>query len=83
MDLTPAISFELEEKKTSLPEYHSSFLCQEEGREIVTQFVQQYFALYDAVDAASRQNLVDAYHDAAVFSLTSVYSSSAQSQNPQ
>lgn len=79
--MTPAIKFELEEKKTSLPAYHSSFLCQEEGREIVTQFVQQYFQLYDAIDAASRQNLVDAYHDAAVFSLTSVYSSSSQTQS--
>jgi len=81
--MMPAISFELEEKKTKLPEIHSSFLCVDEGRDIVTQFVQQYFALYDAEDTTSRQTLIEAYHDSAVFSMTSVYSTPIHQSSQQ
>ncbi|XP_059484888.1 nuclear RNA export factor 1-like [Neocloeon triangulifer] len=74
-ELTPAISFELEERKVKLPDWHSSFLCSEEGRDLVTQFVQQYFSLYDSTDRNMRQSLADAYHDSAVFSLSAAYNS--------
>ncbi|XP_065352749.1 nuclear RNA export factor 1 isoform X2 [Cloeon dipterum] len=78
VDLTPAIGFDLEEKKVDLPESHSSFLCSEEGRDITLEFVKQYFGLYDSID---RSGLINAYHDTAVFSLTTAYNTPPTQQN--
>lgn len=54
-----------------------SFLCNEAGAEIVRQFLEQYFIIYDS---DNRQRLLDAYHEHARFSLTSTFTSNLQNK---
>lgn len=73
-DLPPQIGFDIADEG-SLPPSAASFLCNSEGQTIVRQFLEQYFALYDK---ESRQPLLDAYHEQALFSLTASYSCGQQ-----
>lgn len=50
----------------------ASFLCETSGADIVRQFLEQYFAIFDS---DNRQPLLDAYHESAMFSLTATYHS--------
>lgn len=65
-ELPPAIGFDLEDG-VKLPAPKASFLCDAAGAEIVRQFLEQYFIIFDS---ASRQPLLDAYHEQAMFSMT-------------
>lgn len=69
VDLPPPISFDLEEE-IQLPKAQQTFLCAQEGQEIVRQFLEQYFVIYDG---ESRQPLLQAYHEQAMFSMTMAY----------
>ncbi|KAK2159529.1 hypothetical protein LSH36_151g02042 [Paralvinella palmiformis] len=65
-DLPPMITFELSNPVT-LPHSQGSFLGSNKQVQVtVTQFVQQYFTVYDGTD---RQALLEAYVDEAIFSL--------------
>jgi nuclear RNA export factor len=58
------------ESDIKLPTAKASFLCGPSGAEIVRQFLEQYFIIYDS---DNRQPLLDAYHEHAMFSLTANY----------
>lgn len=67
-ELPPPITFDVE-VPTDLPAPKGNFfLGDKKVEEIICNFVTQYFALYDS---ANRQPLIDAYHEQAVFSLSS------------
>jgi nuclear RNA export factor len=53
-----------------MPTTKGSYLCAEEGMTVMHQFLQQYYQLYDS---DNREQLINAYHDNAMFSLTSTY----------
>lgn len=46
-----------------------SYFPSEEVKQVVVQFLEQYFSIFDSKD---RSGLLDAYHDNAVFSMTAV-----------
>lgn len=50
--------------------FRRNYLCQIEGQELVDQFLEHYFTLYDA---ANRQSLDGLYHKEAMFSVTCQY----------
>jgi nuclear RNA export factor len=68
-DLSPPIVFDVNED-LQLPRNKGSYLCAEEGMTMVRQFLQQYYQLYDS---DNREPLVSAYHNNAMFSITSAY----------
>ncbi|XP_077293168.1 nuclear RNA export factor small bristles isoform X2 [Arctopsyche grandis] len=76
-DLPPVIGFDVSDD-INLPPSKPSFLCNVEGQGVVKQFLEQYFALYDS---ESRQPLLDAYHENAMFSLSASYGSSLNNHN--
>jgi len=81
MELPKAIGFDVDDEK-SLPPAKASFLCNPSGADIVRQFLEQYFIIYDSND---RQPLLNAYHENAMFSLTAAYTqhqSNAQRLTP-
>uniref|UniRef100_A0A182SC22 NTF2 domain-containing protein n=1 Tax=Anopheles maculatus TaxID=74869 RepID=A0A182SC22_9DIPT len=59
-----------------LPDAKASFLCDAGGSDIVRQFLEQYFAIYDS---DNRQPLLEAYHEHAMFSHT-VYTPNQNNQ---
>nr|XP_040221616.2 nuclear RNA export factor 1 [Anopheles coluzzii] len=65
--LPPPISFDVPEDDTKLPEAKASFLSDTSGADLVRQFLEQYFTIYDS---DNRQPLLEAYHEHAMFSLT-------------
>jgi nuclear RNA export factor len=50
-----------------LPTWKPAFLCNQGGSELVQKFLEQYFMLYDS---DNRQQLLEAYHDQAMLSIT-------------
>lgn len=70
LELPKQIGFDIEDEKR-LPPAKASFLCNSAGADIVRQFLEQYFIIYDSAD---RQPLLNAYHEHAMFSLTTAYS---------
>jgi nuclear RNA export factor len=66
-DLGPSISFDVVTPKTALPAWKKLFFSHSSGQNIAEQFIQEYFTMYDSDD---RQQLVQAYHKNALFSLT-------------
>jgi nuclear RNA export factor len=68
-DLSPPVRFDVSEDQP-LPKNKGLYLCAEEGMTIVQQFVNQYYHLYDS---DNREPLVSAYHNDAMFSVTSAY----------
>lgn len=77
MDLPPPIGFDISEE-AKLPDPQQTFLCSPDGQEVVRQFLEQYFLLYDS---ESRQPLLNAYHQFALFSMTMAYPYSPYGQN--
>lgn len=57
-----------------LPAWKQAFLCNPAGSELIQKFLEQYFILYDS---DNRHQLLEAYHDQAVFSLTSTHNQHA------
>uniref|UniRef100_A0A023GFK0 Putative mrna export factor tap/mex67 n=1 Tax=Amblyomma triste TaxID=251400 RepID=A0A023GFK0_AMBTT len=67
-ELPPPIAFDLGSEET-MPLSKPSYFPSEEVKQVVVQFLEQYFSIFDSKD---RSGLLDAYHDNAVFSLTAV-----------
>uniref|UniRef100_A0A023FEL3 NTF2 domain-containing protein n=1 Tax=Amblyomma cajennense TaxID=34607 RepID=A0A023FEL3_AMBCJ len=67
MNFAP-ISFDLGVEET-MPLSKPSYFPSEEVKQVVVQFLEQYFSIFDSKD---RSGLLDAYHDNAVFSLTAM-----------
>ncbi|KAH0545929.1 hypothetical protein KQX54_004685 [Cotesia glomerata] len=65
--LPKKISFDIEDTEISLPSTVKIFTTNQQVLEIAQQFVQLYFNVYDS---NSRQPLLDAYLDNAVFTMT-------------
>ncbi len=65
-----SIGFDIDLNEVHLPPAKASYLCDPAGADIVRQFLEQYFILYDS---DSRQQLLDAYHENATLSLTATY----------
>ncbi|XP_017482149.1 PREDICTED: nuclear RNA export factor 1 [Rhagoletis zephyria] len=65
-ELTPMIQFDVGEEAPVMPQAKASFLCDPNGTDIIRQFLEQYFLIFDS---DNRQPLLDAYHDQAMLSL--------------
>ncbi|KAH8387156.1 hypothetical protein KR093_005063 [Drosophila rubida] len=65
--LTKLDGFELGESSGIMPTTKASFLCDSAGAEVVRQFLDQYFNIFDA---GNRQPLLDAYHEHALLSIS-------------
>ncbi|XP_062141332.1 nuclear RNA export factor 1 isoform X2 [Drosophila sulfurigaster albostrigata] len=59
--------FELSESSGVMPPAKASFLCDSAGAELVRQFLEQYFNIFDS---GNRQPLLDAYHEHALLSIS-------------
>lgn len=70
VELPPQIRFDVEEEEKAIPSALASFLCDQAGADMVRQFLQQYFIIYDSND---RSPLAQAYHQNAMFSLTASF----------
>lgn len=68
-EIGPTIGFDVadEASSSSLPPWKSAFLCNSAGAELVQKFLEQYFMLYDS---DNRQQLLEAYHEQAILSIT-------------
>lgn len=64
-ELPPPIGFDLPSQQ-ALPPSKDSFFCDPQIQTLVLKFLEQYFKIYDTED---RQDLLDAYHDQAIFSM--------------
>nr|NP_524660.1 small bristles, isoform A [Drosophila melanogaster]Q9U1H9.2 RecName: Full=Nuclear RNA export factor 1; AltName: Full=Protein small bristles; AltName: Full=Protein tip-associating [Drosophila melanogaster]AAF47959.3 small bristles, isoform A [Drosophila melanogaster]CAB64382.2 tip associating protein [Drosophila melanogaster]CAC41645.1 nuclear RNA export factor 1 (NXF1) [Drosophila melanogaster] len=64
--LEPQITFDLSEQGRLL-ETKASYLCDVAGAEVVRQFLDQYFRIFDS---GNRQALLDAYHEKAMLSIS-------------
>ncbi|KAH8400462.1 hypothetical protein KR222_000452 [Zaprionus bogoriensis] len=64
--LTPQTTFDMSESAV-LPPGKASFLCDSAGAEVVRQFLEQYFNIFDS---GNRQPLLDAYHELALLSMS-------------
>lgn len=71
LELPPQIGFDIETEDTKAPAPQASFFSDPAGIDIVKEFLQAFYAIYDSDD---RQPLENAYHDQAMFSLTASYS---------
>ncbi|XP_023954174.2 nuclear RNA export factor 1 [Bicyclus anynana] len=69
VDLPPAIGFDVSDEVT-LPSNRQWFLVDQAGQNLVRDFVTQYFAIYDS---DSRQPLLEAYEETAMFSMAATY----------
>nr|CAI5857626.1 unnamed protein product [Callosobruchus analis] len=57
-------------KVNDLPAVRTNFICNLEGLDLVNQFLEHYFALYDSQNRMAVENL---YHPSAMFSLNSTF----------
>ncbi|XP_017045756.1 nuclear RNA export factor 1 isoform X2 [Drosophila ficusphila] len=64
--LAPQVTFDLAEQGRII-DTKSCYLCDNSGAEVVRQFLDQYFQIFDS---DSRQSLLDAYHEQAMLSIT-------------
>lgn len=53
-----------------MPPSIQNFICNPEGQDIVRKFLEQYFLIFDG---DTREPLIQAYHESAMYSLTSAY----------
>lgn len=64
----PTIGFDVtDEPSKQIPPWKAAFLCNPSGADLVQKFLEQYFMLYDS---DNRQQLLEAYHEHAMFSIT-------------
>ncbi|KAJ6635040.1 Nuclear RNA export factor 1 [Pseudolycoriella hygida] len=71
VNLPPPMGFDIPDE-ISIPSPKASYLCNHNGADIVRQFLEQYFIIFDS---NNRQPLLDAYHEHAMFSLTVTHNS--------
>ncbi|XP_017852051.1 nuclear RNA export factor 1 [Drosophila busckii] len=64
--LPPLVEFDIVDN-AALPTAKASYLCDSGGAEVVRQFLDQYFNIFDS---GNRQPLLDAYHEHAMLSTT-------------
>lgn len=69
VDLPPPISFDIQEE-VHIPPSVQNFICNPEGQDIVRKFLEQYFLIFDG---DSREPLIQAYHESAMYSMTMAY----------
>ncbi|XP_055608139.1 nuclear RNA export factor 1-like [Uranotaenia lowii] len=67
IDLPPPIGFDVADDDLKLPAAKAAFLCDTAGIDIVRQFLEEYFRIYDS---DNRQELLKAYHEHAMLSVT-------------
>jgi len=77
VDLIPPILFDVNED-LQMTTSKENYMCADEGMAVVHRFLQQYYQLYDS---DNREQLVNAYHDNAMFSLTSTHLQGQSSAN--
>lgn len=65
-ELPPLIQFDVTDN-VNLPPPRASFLCDTNGTQIIRQFIEQYFVIFDS---DNRQPLLDAYHEQAMLSIS-------------
>ncbi|XP_014677623.1 PREDICTED: nuclear RNA export factor 1-like [Priapulus caudatus] len=68
LDLPPPIGFDVE-THLELPKSKESFFVNDVVKTLVLRFIQEYFMVYDSND---RQQLLNAYHEQAFFSMFAV-----------
>lgn len=78
VDLPKPIGFDVAVDGHKMPASHRMFVANAKAQEIASQFLQQYFMIFDS---ESRQPLLDAYDEHACFSMTVSYSHSANKLN--
>ncbi|XP_052850287.1 nuclear RNA export factor 1 isoform X3 [Drosophila gunungcola] len=74
--LAPQVTFDLNESGRIL-DTKASFLCDNAGADVVRQFLDQYFRIFDS---DNRQSLLDAYHENSMLSITMPSASQAGSR---
>ncbi|XP_076442062.1 nuclear RNA export factor 1-like isoform X2 [Babylonia areolata] len=74
-DLPPPITFDV--STSVVPASKGSYFVNSEVQDLVVRFLKEYYTIYDS---DSRQPLVDAYHEMAVFSLTMATNPSIEKQ---
>jgi len=67
MELPPPILFDVVDEAAKVPSSQRMFVADAKAQEIASQFLQQYFAIFDR---ENRQPLLDAYNEHACFSMT-------------
>ena len=67
--LPPPITFGLASTESQLPASQMSHTSNKEVSDLVVTFLKNFFDVYDSVDVNDRQQLLEAYHNDAVFSL--------------
>ncbi|KAL5008704.1 hypothetical protein ScPMuIL_014285 [Solemya velum] len=75
-DLPPPITFDIE-ADVALPPTKESFFLNSEVQTIMVKFLKEYFTLFDS---DNRHNLLQAYHEDAVFSVSCSYHVLVQSK---
>ncbi|XP_076659029.1 nuclear RNA export factor 1 [Halictus rubicundus] len=70
MDLPKPILFDVADDGNKLPPSRRMFVANAKAQEIASQFLQQYFLIFDS---ENRQPLLDAYDEHASFSMTATY----------
>jgi nuclear RNA export factor len=76
-DISQQMLFDVVEDN-ELPVSKKSCFCADEGISMVYQFLEQYYNLYDS---DTREALTIAYHNDALFSITSTYPPAESSTN--
>jgi nuclear RNA export factor len=69
VEIGPTIGFDVTDEPATvqLPPWKPVFLANQSGQELVSKFLEQYYILYDS---DNRQQLLEAYHDEAMLSIT-------------
>lgn len=70
MELPKPILFDVADDGNKLPPSRRIFVANTKAQEIASQFLQQYFLIFDS---ENRQPLLDAYDEHAYFSMTVSY----------
>lgn len=76
-DLPPPITFDIE--KAVIPVSKGSHFVNSEVQDLVVKFLKEYYTIYDS---DNRQPLIDAYHEHAIFSVTSAFNPAMEYKQP-
>ncbi|KAL7302375.1 hypothetical protein TKK_0005034 [Trichogramma kaykai] len=68
VQLPPPILFDVDDQKLKYPPTNQVFVVNEQAKEIAKQFLELYFKVFDS---GNRSPLLDAYHENALYSMTS------------
>jgi len=67
--LPPPIKFVETTNNANLPKTQKMYTCNKEVLDLVVNFLKSFFGIYDSEDTNDRQELLQAYHNDAVFSI--------------